>query len=61
MKNNWRHCCICHHEFYINDDTKCDWCGGPSYMLEWYPPIFPKLATMAREHERKHQEQKKLN
>ena len=28
------HCEDCHHEWEGSRDSKCDWCGGESYVLE---------------------------
>ncbi len=28
------HCNKCHHELEGNKDTKCDWCGSKTYILE---------------------------
>lgn len=61
MNRGWRHCNSCHHEFAGTDDTKCDWCGGSSYLLQAYPPLFPKLQKMVQEFVEKRAQYKLLN
>jgi len=40
------HCKKCHHEWEGRENSKCDWCGGNSYILEEVTPFERSLESI---------------
>jgi hypothetical protein len=56
---HWRHCDHCHHEFYGQEPSSCDWCGGSSHALEKKKSL--PLIALAQEIAEKLQQARQAN
>lgn len=46
------HCYGCHHEWEGTNKSKCDWCGGDSYVLEEVTPFELFVESITQEPEK---------